>query len=156
MNKIYFITIIFALILTGFIGLQFFNKSNENRGLQMQTPILSESVAPSLNLETQINSEGGVEVSVTPKSFSNKEWLFGIALNTHSKELTADLVKSVILIDDKGNEYKPIDWQGDPPGGHHRSGILKFNSISSQPTSITIKILEVGGIKERDFVWQLK
>lgn len=153
MRKSYFIIIAFALILAIVVGFQALNKSNKNQG--SQTQVLSESDAQIPNLEARTNSEGAVEVTVTPKNLSGKEWVFEIALNTHSKELASDLTKTAILLDDKGNEYMPLGWEGDPPSGHHRSGILKFNPVLPQPTLITIKIRQVGGIEERNFTWQL-
>lgn len=147
------VIIIFAVVLAIVIGLQFFNKPGENQS--PQTATLSEVVPQISYLKTQTNNEGAVEITVTPKNLSNKEWVFDIALNTHSMEIGEDLTKVSVLVDEDGNEYKPIEWQGDPPGGHHRKGILKFAPISPQPQSIILKIFQVGEIKERNFTWQL-
>lgn len=108
-----------------------------------------------LKLQTRTNTDGSVTVTVTSKDVSNKSetWVFEVVLDTHSFELNQDLVQTSVLVDDKGNEYKPVSWQGDPPGGHHRQGVLSFKSISPRPKSIELKIREVGGIKERIFKW---
>lgn len=144
MTKKYLIIIIFALILVIIIGFQVLNRPNENQGPQIS------------NLGARTNNEGAVEITVTPKKLSDKEWAFEMTLNTHSVDIGEDLTKASVLINENGNEYNPIEWQGDPPGGHHRSGILKFNSISPRPTLITLKIRQVDGIEERNFTWQLK
>lgn len=136
------------------VGFQIFNKSDKNQKLSVS--LLSESDAQTPELETLTNSEGAVIVTVTPKNLSDKEWGFLITLSTHSQELTTDLAKTTVLLDDKEKEYMPFAWQGDPPGGHHRSGILKFNPVSPQPRLMTIKIYQVGEIEERNFTWQLK
>ena len=121
-----------------------------------KAPIVSESVTQTMSLETQTNSEGPVEITVVPKNLSDKELLFKITLNTHSEELLADLTKNAVLVDNKGNEYSPIDWQGDLPGGHHREGVLIFNEINPASAYVALKIKDVGGIPERLFTWNIK
>ena len=111
-----------------------------------------------ISLAPQINSEGSVEVEVTLVEISDASdsWQFKIVLNTHSVELDQDLTKITLLVDDKGNEYQSLSWEGAPPGGHHREGILTFNSISPQPSSIELVVKDIDGIKERKFTWDLK
>lgn len=107
--------------------------------------------------KSQKNEEGLVAVTVTPKEISGTSGLtFEISLDTHSVQLDYDLAQLIILIDEKGNVYKPISWQGDPPGGHHRSGILSFPATSASLDSITLKIFEIGGLPERTFTWDLR
>ncbi len=120
---------------------------------QKETQQLSPA-SPSGNFEAKINSEGSVTVEVVPKNID--EGTFIVILNTHSVELSDDLTKSAVLKDENGKEYRPIGWEGAPPGGHHREGILKFGLISPQSKSIVLKIFKVGGIEERNFTWQLK
>lgn len=154
MKRTYFIIIAFILVLAVVVGFQSLNKSDENR--ELLTPTLIESVSSTSNLEPQTNNEGPVAVNVAPhKSASAGIWEFEITLETHSVELNEDLMKAAVLIADNKN-YEPIAWDGDPPGGHHRKGILQFAPTSSQPQSITLKILGVGGVDERNFTWQIK
>lgn len=109
-------------------------------------------------LEPQINSEGLVEVDVTPVDVSpnSDSWKFNITLNTHSVELDQDLTKIGVLVDDKGSVYQPQSWEGTPPGGHHREGVLTFSPPPANPDSITLKIRGVGGVVERSFTWSIK
>lgn len=109
----------------------------------------AKSGPPDESLPSQESSEGPVSVKVVPTALSSYE----ITLDTHSGELDGDLVVLSELTDDKGNTYKPVSWEGDPPGGHHRSGVLKFKSLSPKPKSIELKIKDVGGIPERSFKW---
>jgi len=103
-------------------------------------------------LGTVINNEDEVEVSVTPKTLSDEFWTFEVMLNTHSVELSHDLTQSSTLVDKNGNNYKALVWEGDPPGGHHRTGVLKFDSIPRQENiELRIKL----GDKERSFKWTL-
>lgn len=153
MNKIYLVTIA-VLLAAVFVALRIISKFDKSAGSQQ--PTSSESITLNSNLEAQTNSDGLVEIAVAPKKISGAEWLFEVALNTHSEELTANLIEKAVLLDDNGNEYLPNNWQGDPPGGHHRNGILSFTAVSPESSSVTVKIFDVGGIKERIFTWQLK
>ena len=100
----------------------------------------------------QTSSEGAVEIIVRPVNLAANTWNFEVTLDTHSVELKDDLTKASTLVVD-GKEYKPASWEGDPAGGHHRTGILKFNALSSQPKSFILKINEVGSVPERAFSW---
>lgn len=59
------------------------------------------------------------------------------------------------LIDGAGREYAPLAWDGDPPGGHHREGILKFKALAQKPETIKLAIRGIGGINEQIFAWQV-
>lgn len=113
---------------------------------QTKTPILS----------TQTNTEGEVTVEVTPKDLANNSasWDFALSLQTHAIDLDQDLAKSSILIDDNGNQFTPLAWEGDPPGGHHRQGLLRFAALQGQPASIVLSIKNIGDVPERLFKWE--
>jgi uncharacterized protein YxeA len=145
------IIIIFAVVL--FVILAVVLKSK---------PILNNAIAPTKIeknansiLETKENNDGSVSVSVSPRSFNDSSWDFDITLTTHSDELNSDLVEVSELVDDKEKVYRPTSWEGSPPGGHHREGVLKFNPISPRPKFITLKIKNVGGAPERSLEWDL-
>lgn len=70
-------------------------------------------------------------------------WTFEAILDTHSVNLDQDLTKTAVLIDDKKNEYKSISWEGDPAGGHHRKGILKFKPVLPFPSKIELKLKDI-------------
>ena len=109
------------------------------------------------SLYSQLNEEGAVTVAVTPErdSTDNGKWNFEVVLDTHSVELNEDLVQATILLDSYGKEYKPITWDGDPAGGHHRKGFLRFESVSPLTPSVELKVRDVGGVSERTFKWPL-
>lgn len=109
-------------------------------------------------LQTQTNDEGSVAIKVTPKDLleSSPTWDFEIVLDTHSGNLDQDLTKSALLIDENGNQSTPISWEGDPPEGHHRQGVLKFKQVLPRPNSIELKIAKIGDVDERIFKWELK
>ncbi len=109
-------------------------------------------------LGVQRNNVGGVTVTVTPQNLAAgaKSWDFKVVFDTHSAELKDDVTKSAVLVVEGGASYAPTAWQGDPPGGHHREGTLKFNAISPQPRAIELQIQRAGEPKPRSFRWQLK
>ena len=102
-----------------------------------------------LSLQTLISNQNDVEFQVTTLSASE----FQIEINTHSVNLDFDLVQISTLYDDIGNEYEPLNWDGSEPGGHHRSGILKFPTINNNAKSI--KLVVIDSVR-REFNWNLK
>lgn len=108
------------------------------------------------SLDQQTNSEGAVSISVKPTDVSAEatSWSFSVALNTHMGDLGEDLTQSSVLVAD-GKEYQPVGYDGDPPGGHHRMGTIRFNPVTPRPGSIQIKIRQVGSVAERTFSWTL-
>lgn len=141
------IIVISIIIVIIFLGIRFSgdkNSSSTHRDKTVQT------VTPAF-LDSQTNSEGKVSVTATPTNQS--DWSFEITLNTHSVDISEDLTQVSVLVDENNNEYKPIEWQGDPPGGHHRKGVLRFGEITPQPRLITLFIHQIGGINVRKFEW---
>jgi len=103
--------------------------------------------------DTQANI--GVEITPVSLSATSTEWTFDIAMNTHSGSLDVDPTKIASLMNDAGNISQPIRWDGDPEGGHHRSGLLIFKPVMPLPKSITLKLSGIGGV-DRTFTWQMK
>jgi len=104
----------------------------------------------------QTSSGGGVTVTVTPNTVAAhaSRWQFEIVVSTHSVELSHDLVQLAALIDAAGRRHAPLAWDGDPPGGHHRKGVLSFRPLGSVE-EVTLLIREVG-MPERVFRWSVK
>lgn len=120
--------------------------------------VVMPSIAAPPMLTPQTRSEGGVQVKVTPKNITvpAETWDFEVALNTHSVALDQDLARTTVLVDAQGKQYLPIAWEGDPPGGHHRSGVLRFKPLAVLPSSLELRIKSVGGVDARVFHWQLR
>lgn len=124
-----------------------------------------EKNAQPLLFEEQTVSGGGVDISVMPQNITADAdmWSFQVVLNTHSVELSEDIAAVSALLDDRGTAYEPFSWEEgslpagrQAPGGHHRSGILKFKPISPMPDSITLVLNTIGGVAERKFSWRLR
>lgn len=148
MKKIYFIAGIAIILASIVLGMWSANRADtdlvaEENGAGEPGPIV---------LQPQMNEEGEVSVSVTPTIAGS--WSFEIVMNTHSVALSEDPAEAAVLVDDQGNEYGPLRWEGDPSGGHHRQGVLFFEAIAPLPASITLTIV-IGGT-ERNFNWILK
>lgn len=119
--------------------------------------IIAAGNAAELGYAPQISNEHGVKVTVTPQNILSKAktWDFQVTLETHKQDLSDDLAKSSLLIADE-KQYLPLGWEGAPPGGHHRKGLLRFKAIAPQPRSMELQIRLAGDAFSRSFKWLLK
>lgn len=108
--------------------------------------------------QPRTNDSSGVRIVVTPRALTPGAtiWEFDVMFDTHTKPLNDDLVAVSALVDEQGRSIRPISWQGDAPGGHHRKGILKFSSLAGNPTALELQMKGVGGVDLRTFRWELK
>lgn len=105
-------------------------------------------------LVPQANSEGSVSIIVTPKVLEKgKTGQFEISFTTHSGSLDFDLLQVAKLVDDEGNNYKPVSWSGGK-GGHHLEGALSFSPILEKATKVTLTLFKIDGT-DRVFSWEL-
>lgn len=114
--------------------------------------------AGAAGLEARTSNAAGVTVKVTPKDVApgSGTWSFAVVLDTHSRDLSDDLVKDSVLIDARGTRYSPIAWEGAPPGGHHRQGVLRFKALGPAPGAFELQIRRPGESAARVFRWNLK
>lgn len=112
--------------------------------------------APALAART--SDEAGVRVVVTPKALGPdlKIWEFTVVMDTHSKPLNDNLVQAAVVVDSAGRRALPTAWQGDPPEGHHRKGVLQFPAPAGMPKSIELQINGIGGVATRTFRWEIE
>ena len=83
-------------------------------------------------------------------------WEFEITMDTHTKPLSDNLSRVVVLVDGSGRRYLPLAWQRDPPGGHHRKGTLRFPAPDIKSGKLELQISGVGGAENRVFQWEIK
>lgn len=133
----------------------FFVVNRDIRENEKKSPVPQQLTNRS-NFETITDEQGQVTIKVTPMMFNDEQWKFEVVLNTHSVDLSQDMLQITELVDSQGNLYKPIAWEGDEPGGHHREGALIFSPFSPVPDGIELKIKNVSGIPERSFKWDLQ
>jgi len=107
--------------------------------------------------QARSDDQNRVRVDVRPvQLLPGKPAKFEIRMNTHSGNLSQDLVAVCTLKDNNGREYRPTGWNGSPPGGHHRSGVLEFPEVADAAQSITLVIREVANVPERVFNWSIE
>ena len=156
-------TILLFLSVALIVGLGYFaivKKRNELRNNAFQNDVIivkdneqgfNENTK---NLSSQTNSEAGISFEAAPKNFNIENPVkFEIKIDTHSGSLDFDLAKISFLEDDKGNQYKPLDWQGPAPGGHHLEGTLIFPEFNEWPKKLKL-VLQT--IPPRIFEWSLE
>ena len=122
------------------------------------TLLLFVAMSATAQISPQKSSQGGVTVAVTPIEVGAgvSEWKFKVVLDTHSQDLSDDLVKTSVLLDSTGRETKPLTWEGAGPGGHHREGVLKFTAVEPLPEVVELRIARPGEPAARTFSWRLK
>jgi hypothetical protein len=114
-------------------------------------------VSEAMGYESKSSWENMVQVEVKPVQLTaGKPASFEVSMNTHSVDLSQDLTAVATLKDDQGREYKPWNWQGSSPGGHHRSGTLAFPALAVNAKSVTLIIRKIADVPERSFQWQLE
>lgn len=117
--------------------------------------------AESGSAETRIDEQGAVVVSVTPLNLSTPGATldFEVSLETHSVDLSMNLVELATLTTDSGLSVKASGWDG-PQGGHHVEGTLSFPAeVNGEPlvadaAGLTVSITNVDA-PERVFTWEL-
>lgn len=127
-------------------------------GLVLATaPLVALAQASPESIAVQSSSEQGVTVKVTPRSIGSADsrWEFAVVMDTHSADLSDDLTLSATLVTDEGRTFRPVRWQGAPPGGHHREGVLAFDVPAPRPGVIELRIARPGESAPRIFRWQL-
>lgn len=127
-------------------------------GLVLGAAVLVAPAVPAAELAQQSNQAGGVSISVKPTDVSPTavNWRFQVSMNTHTGDLGDDLSRTAVLVDPAGKQYPAIAWEGDPAGGHHRNGVLRFKPLSPMPKALKLRIQRPGETAPRTFTWQLK
>jgi hypothetical protein len=114
------------------------------------TALTAQSLIP------QTSNRSAVMVKATPKNIQGDVWEFEMVFDTHSQELNDDLLKNAVLIAADGMPIVPTAWRGDPPSGHHRKGVLRFNAVKPRPDVLELQITRPGESAPRIFKWNMK
>jgi hypothetical protein len=121
--------------------------------LLMSSALWSESAAQSgAGNEELVNDLNGVTFTIKPIGYEREELAFSTKIDTHSGALDFDMTEISQLVV-SGTSYEPLFWDGSPPGGHHRSGILVFPNPTGGSGEMSLTIIGVGDVPERVFHW---
>jgi hypothetical protein len=137
-------------------------KFNLKQGLTIAVAFMAIAFVSGITKDAQAykrqsNKEKSVRVDVLPVELSVGEPVkFEIRMNSHSVTLNSDIVTGSILEDDTGAQYKALNWDGTPPGSHHRSGTLEFPALKGNPKSVTLFIKGVSNVPKRTYKWVLE
>lgn len=120
----------------------------------------TEPASPGNDL-ARSDEQGAVTVNVTPLNLDNPsdQLEFGIALETHSVDLSMDLATLATLTTDTGVTVQPTTWDA-PRGGHHVEGKLIFpatkdgKTILDDASKLTLTIIDVDA-PSRVFEWSI-
>jgi hypothetical protein len=128
------------------------------RLLLLLAVILLASTAQAAELSTAKSELRGVTVSVTPVSVAPeaKRWSFNIVLDTHTQALNDDIEKIVTLTGSDGRPLKPLSWEGDAPGGHHRKVVVHFAPPAPAPANVELRVHREGEALARVFRFRLQ
>ncbi|MBM2802916.1 MAG: hypothetical protein HW419_809, partial [Deltaproteobacteria bacterium] len=104
----------------------------------------------------QTISGGGVTAKVTYLNpGTTDEPRFQVVLDTHSVDVDAYDLKSIIVLrDDAGKTYVSTGVEN-KGSGHHREATLGFPKVSSDAKRVELVIKEIAGVKERVFRWNV-
>jgi len=129
------------------------------RGLITLLACLAVAVPPAAAtagaLPAQSSSAAGVTVKATPRTLAGPVWEFELVFDTHTQDLKDDPANAASL-HAGGASAVPLAWQGDPPGGHHRKGVLRFKALMPVPAALELRLQRAGEASPRVFRWQLK
>jgi hypothetical protein len=103
--------------------------------------------------KTETDKSGEVTVKVVPQF--EEGIAFQISMTAHAGELSTDMMRAAVFEDEDGTVHLPTAWEGDPPGGHHREGILRFGTFTPMPKKVDFTLLDIGSVKERKFSWMV-
>ncbi len=117
--------------------------------------LISGGAAAAGTLPARSSMVSGATITVKPLSLGAQSWKFEVVLETHSGDLSDDLTKNASLVAE-GVAASPLEWRGDPPGGHHRKGVLRFKPLAPAPQSIELRIQRPGEPAARVFRWNLQ
>jgi len=110
---------------------------------------LSESEKITNNLlEPRENSEAGIKITLTYLPDITDATAFDLKVTSH-KDYNDDFQNNSYLRGPDGKTYEPLSYKG--TGGHHASGILRFQKIEIKRFNVVIQ--DVADVKERTFKW---
>lgn len=103
-------------------------------------------------LPTRTADIDGVTIEVSPRKVNVRGASIAISLDTHDRELDMKIAQQSTLTVG-GTAWPVIAYEGDPPGGHHREGTLRFRGAG--PVSGSMRFVIKGSGESVRFAWRL-
>lgn len=98
-------------------------------------------VAADSALVSKQASSGDIDIVVQLEQLDNLGATFTVTLDTHATELDADLTQA--SLDVGGTTWPVAGWNGDEPGGHHRSGQLRFTAAGRPAGRVVLTLKDL-------------
>jgi hypothetical protein len=119
--------------------------------------VIAISNAAESSYAPQASDERQIRITATLQAIAEeaKTWDFELVMDTRTHALGEGMEDASVLIAD-GKKYNPVGWEGSPPGGRHRRGLLRFKAIVPKPASVELQIRLIGDPSPRSFKWRLK
>lgn len=92
-------------------------------------------------LDSQQASSGDIDIDVQPEQLDDRGATFTITLDNHATELDADLTLASLDVD--GTTWPVAEWDGDEPGGHHRTGQLRFTAAGRAAGQVVLTLTDL-------------
>lgn len=113
---------------------------------------LAQPVAGTAAATTRITTEAGVTVKVTPVALLPMGWMFAVVLETQGGAIDDNLVAQSVLVSD-AEQLKATEWDGAPPGGQRRDGVLTFPVPKADAAVVELRLTRKGEAAPRVFKW---
>lgn len=101
----------------------------------------SVELANGTTLVAKQASSGDIDIVVQLEQLDDLGATFTVTLDTHATELDADLTQASLDVD--GTTWPVAAWNGDEPGGHHRSGQLRFTAAGRPSGSVVLTLKDL-------------
>jgi hypothetical protein len=115
------------------------------------TPTGGSSGSTIAGLGERTATVASIGVTVRPVQLDAGGAAFAVSLDTHAGSLSADLAASSRL-EVGGTTWSAAGWDGDPTGGHHRKGTLRFTAAGAPTGTVTLTLSGLGDPVV--FTWQ--
>lgn len=103
---------------------------------------------------TQTSVAHGVTVAVTPGNLGEDSsvWDFAVAYDAQRpRTLRGDEPLDHFVLVGDGKRVRPLAWEGDRDGVHHRAGVLKFIAIQPRPKELELQLVRPAEKQPRIF-----
>jgi hypothetical protein len=121
-------------------------------GLVFGVMASSDGSTQAAAFERRTRTIGGLELVVTPTRVDDAGATFRVVFDTHTGAPEIDVAANADFFVDGSAWATPV-WSGDGPGGHHRSGTLRFSP--GGPARGTARLVIAGLEQPVEMTWQL-